>query len=56
MACKEYIKNCTLTMEDEDLLWNRIQEEIEYRDMSHADVDPKIKLLKTQVESKLKVC
>ena len=55
MACKEYIKNCTLTMEDDDLLWDRIQEEIEIRDTSNTDVDPKIKLLKSQVESKLKV-
>jgi len=54
MACKEYIKNCTLTMEDNDLLWERIQDEIELRDMS-MDVDPKMKLLKSQVESKLKV-
>ncbi|XP_060567478.1 dynein axonemal heavy chain 5-like [Ruditapes philippinarum] len=54
MACKEYIKNCTLTMEDDDLLWDRIQEEIEIRDTSNTDVDPKIKLLKSQVESKLK--
>ncbi|XP_052807484.1 dynein axonemal heavy chain 5-like isoform X7 [Mya arenaria] len=53
MACKEHIKNCTLTMEDDDLLWDRIEEEIEYRDTS-TDVDPKIKLLKSQVESKLK--
>ena len=56
MACKEYIKNCTLTMEDEDKLWDRIQEEIEHRDTSNIEVDPKIKLLKSQVESKLKVC
>ena len=56
MACKEYIKNCTLTMEDEDKLWDRIQEEIEHRDTSSIEVDPKIKLLKSQVESKLKVC
>ena len=55
MACKEYIKNCTLTMEDEDKLWDRIQEEIEHRDTSALEVDPKIKLLKSQVESKLKV-
>ena len=55
MACKEYIKNCTLTMEDEDKLWDRIQEEIEHRDTSCLEVDPKIKLLKSQVESKLKV-
>ncbi|XP_052242570.1 uncharacterized protein LOC127852659 [Dreissena polymorpha] len=54
MACKEYIKNCTLTMEDDDLLWARIQEEIENRDTSSADVDPKIKLLKSQVDAKLK--
>ncbi|XP_053397319.1 dynein axonemal heavy chain 5-like isoform X6 [Mercenaria mercenaria] len=54
MACKEYIKNCTLTMEDDDLLWDRIQDEIEIRDTSNTDVDPKIKLLKSQVESKLK--
>ncbi|KAL4232681.1 hypothetical protein ACF0H5_007369 [Mactra antiquata] len=54
MACKEYIKNCTLTMEDDDLLWDRIQEEIEHRDHATTDVDPKIKLLKSQVESKLK--
>ncbi|WAR07684.1 DYHG-like protein [Mya arenaria] len=38
---------------DDDLLWDRIEEEIEYRDTS-TDVDPKIKLLKSQVESKLK--
>lgn len=42
-------------MEDEDLLWDRIQEEIIYRDTSNADVDPKMKLLKSQVEAKLKV-
>ena len=41
-------------MEDNDLLWERIQDEIELRDMS-MDVDPKMKLLKSQVESKLKV-
>ena len=42
-------------MEDEDKLWDRIQEEIEHRDTSCLEVDPKIKLLKSQVESKLKV-
>jgi len=55
MACKEYIKSCTLTMEDVDLLWKRIQEEIEFRDTTSIDVDPKMRLLKSQVESKLKV-
>lgn len=42
-------------MEDDDLLWDRIQDEIEIRDTSTTDVDPKIKILKSQVESKLKV-
>ena len=56
MACKEYIKNSTLTMEDDDKLWDRIQEEIQHRDTSTQDLDPKLKLLKSQVESKLKVC
>ena len=43
-------------MEDEDKLWDRIQDEIETRDAaSSTDVDPKLKLLKSQVEAKLKV-
>ena len=43
-------------MEDDDKLWDCIQSEIEHRDAAtNTDVDPKVKLLKSLVESKLKV-
>lgn len=54
LACKEYIKNCTITAYDTDELWERISEEIRERD-TLPNVDPQQRLLRSQVEAKLKV-
>lgn len=54
LACKEYIKNCTITAYDGDELWVRIKEEIRNRD-SLPVVDPQQRLLRNQVEAKIKV-
>ncbi|XP_052708586.1 uncharacterized protein LOC128183562 isoform X10 [Crassostrea angulata] len=53
LACKEYIKNCTITAYDGDELWVRIKEEIRNRD-SLPVVDPQQRLLRNQVEAKIK--
>ena len=54
LACKEYIKNCTITAYDGDELWVRIKEEIRNRD-SLPVVDPQQRMLRNQVEAKIKV-
>ena len=54
LACKEYIKNCTITQYDVDQLWTRIREEIKSRD-ALPSADPQQKILRSQVEAKLKV-
>ncbi|OWF37572.1 Dynein heavy chain 5, axonemal [Mizuhopecten yessoensis] len=53
LACKEYIKNCTMTVYDGDELWERIGEEIRSRD-SLPSMDTQHKYLKNQVEANLK--
>ncbi|XP_069110280.1 uncharacterized protein, partial [Argopecten irradians] len=53
LACKEYIKNCTITVYDGDELWDRIGEEIRSRD-TIPTVDTQHKFLKSQVEANLK--
>ncbi|XP_052089132.1 uncharacterized protein LOC127725852 isoform X10 [Mytilus californianus] len=53
LACKEYIRNFTSNVYDEDELWGRIAEEIKHRELL-STVDPQQRLLRSQVESKLK--
>ncbi|KAK6187606.1 hypothetical protein SNE40_005595 [Patella caerulea] len=54
LACKEHIKKCTINIiEDEDTLWTRVSEEVQNRDSLNI-ADPHQKLLRSQVESKLK--
>ncbi|XP_025098007.1 LOW QUALITY PROTEIN: dynein gamma chain, flagellar outer arm-like [Pomacea canaliculata] len=53
-ACKDHIKSCTInTVEETDNLWDCVQQEVLMRDPTNT-VDPQQKLLKSQVESKLK--
>ena len=54
LACKEYIKNCTITVYDGDELWDRVREEINQRD-SLPSVDPQQRFLRNQIEANLKV-
>jgi dynein heavy chain len=54
LACKEYIRNFTSNIYDEDELWMRIAEEIKQRELM-TSIDPQQRLLRNQVESKLKV-
>ena len=55
MACKDHVKACTTNvLEDRDLLWDCVAQEALMRDPA-AVGDPQHKLLKSQVESKLKV-
>lgn len=54
LACKEYIRNFTSNIYDEDELWLRIAEEIKQRELM-SSIDPQQRLLRNQVESKLKV-
>ncbi|XP_070190368.1 uncharacterized protein [Littorina saxatilis] len=54
MACKDHIKGCTINIiEDRDLLWDCVAQEAMMRDPATV-ADPQHKLLKSQVESKLK--
>lgn len=54
-ACKDHIKSCTInTVEETDNLWDCVMQEVLMRDPTNT-VDPQQKLLKSQVESKLKV-
>lgn len=54
LACKEYIRNFTSNVYDEDELWVRIAEEIKQRELQGSG-DAQQRLLRSQLESKLKV-
>ncbi|XP_076466964.1 uncharacterized protein LOC143298129 [Babylonia areolata] len=54
MACKDHIKACTINIiQDRDMLWDCVGQEALMRDPATIG-DPQHKLLKSQVESKLK--
>jgi hypothetical protein len=59
LACKEYIQQATYNYaDDNDLLWQRVQEEIESRhegSPSQASIEPPAKQLQNQLNAKLKV-
>ncbi|ESO89151.1 hypothetical protein LOTGIDRAFT_229063 [Lottia gigantea] len=53
LACKEHIKECTMNIvEDEDYLWKKVSTEINRDNLNMTD--PQQKLLRSQIESKLK--
>ena len=55
LACKDHIKSCTMNViEDRDVLWDCVAQEALMRDPATVG-EPQHKLLKSQVESKLKV-
>ncbi|XP_067674368.1 uncharacterized protein [Haliotis asinina] len=54
LACKEHIKGCTINMlDDTDDLWRRVTDEVQQRD-TLPTTDPQQRLLRSQIESKLR--
>ncbi|KAL5009692.1 hypothetical protein ScPMuIL_011997 [Solemya velum] len=53
LACKEYLKESTLTFDDVDELWEKIGQEIQHRDMLPS-ADPQHRMLRNHVEAKFK--
>ncbi|CAH1799095.1 unnamed protein product [Owenia fusiformis] len=53
LVCKDYVKDATINTDDEDHLWEKVDEEIESRD-ALQNIDPHHRHMRFQVENKLK--
>lgn len=56
LACRDYIKDITISPDDDDKLWDCVTDEVLTRDVTPGNSDPQQRILQADLESKLKVC